>query len=121
MRVRILVLVTLWRIDVERRLPVLLNRRWQLFHVGEEGRNFPDVLFGQSFIPSRHAGIANAGAYGVEEVPLGIVGRIRNEVWSRRIKRVAQRRRLAVQAAVTKSAIHGVQLHALFEVLVGGR
>ena len=67
------------RSGAEVRFPVVLHVGWKLFEVGEQRGDLPHVLFAESFVPGGHAGVADAGADGVEDVPLGIVGRIGDE------------------------------------------
>src|SRR3954470_17384466 len=104
------------RADAETRLPILLNGGWKLIHVCKKRGDLPDVVIRQSFVPGGHAGVTDASANGVKDVPLGVVGRIRDEVWRRRIKRGRESGRLAVEASVTKGAIHGVELHTLNQI-----
>src|ERR1700693_4297134 len=51
-------------------------------------------------------------------MPLGVVGRIGDEVGCGRVERVRERRGLAIESAVAKGAVHGVKLHSIFEVLI---
>ena len=83
--------------------------------------DLPHVLIGESFVPGGHACVTDAGADGVEDVPLGIVGRIGDEIRRRRIERVGESGGLAVESSVAESAVHGVELHAIFKILIGGR
>src|SRR5579871_2303721 len=106
---------------VEIGLPIVLDSGWKFIHVREECGDLPHVLVGQGFVPGGHSGVANAGANRVIDVPLGIVGRIGDEVRRRRIEGSRERRGLAVEGSVAKSAIHGVELHAVFEIGIGRR
>ena len=76
---------------------------------------------GESLVPSGHAGVTHPCANGVEDVPLGIVGRIGDQVRRRRIEGIAERGGLAIEASVAQGAIHGVELHTVDQVLIGGR
>jgi len=51
-------------------------------------------------------------------MPIGVVGRMKNELWGRRIERGTKRRGLAIKGAMASSAIHGVNLHPIDEILV---
>lgn len=105
---------------VECCLPILLDGGRELVHVGEEHGELPDVLVGEGFVPGGHAGVADARADGVIDVPLGVVGRIGDEIRRRRIKRCGEIGRLVVEASMAEGAVHGVELHAVNEVGVGG-
>src|SRR5208282_1951539 len=95
-----------WSVHAAGFLPILLHRRRQLVYAGEERRDFPDVRLGERLVPGGHAGIADAGANHVEEVPFRIVRWVKNEIRRRRIERFFQGRGLAVDAAMAKRAIH---------------
>ncbi len=82
--------------------------------------DLPHVLFGENALPGGHARIADAGADGIEDVPFGIVGRVGDEVGRGRIEIAGKRSRLAVETSVAESAVHGVELHAILKILVGG-
>jgi len=110
-----------WRGGAEAGLPIFLHAGRKLVEMRKQHSDFPHFLLAESLIPSRHTGVTYAGANGVENVPLGIIGRIGNEIWRRRIKGVRQSLRLAVEASVAEGAVHGVELHAVFQVFVGGR
>jgi hypothetical protein len=49
-----------------------------------------------------------------------VVGRIGDEIGGRRIEGSGEGRGLVVEASVTEGAVHGVELHAVFEILIGG-
>src|ERR1700680_3261648 len=53
-------------------------------------------------------------------MPLRIVGRIRDEIWSGRVESCCLRRGLTIESAVAKSAVHGVDLHAVDKILIRG-
>src|ERR1700751_38361 len=113
-------LVASGRNGVEIGFPVVLDGGWEFIHVREKHGDVPHILGRKSFVPGGHAGVTDAGANGVEDVPLGIVGRIRNKVRRRRVERGREGRGLSVETSMTERAIHGVELHAVFAVLVGG-
>src|SRR5438067_12157837 len=70
------VLVLRFRAGAEAGLPVLLDGGWKFVHVREEHRDLPHVWWGESLVPSGHAGVTDPCANGVEDVPLGIeIGR----------------------------------------------
>src|SRR5882672_9452285 len=58
--------------------PLLLDGGGQLFNTAEEGRDLPDFLVGDRSFPGRHAGVTDAVADGVGDVPLGVVRRVEN-------------------------------------------
>src|SRR5258706_1151567 len=101
--------------------PLLLDGGWQLFNTAEEGRDLPDFLVGDRSFPGRHAGVTDAVADGVGDVPLGVVRRVENELGDRRIKARAKRVGVSVQTAVAAGAVHGIELHAIDEVGVRSR
>ena len=69
-------LVLRFRAGAEAGLPVLLDGGWKFVHVREEHRDLPHVWWGESLVPSGHAGVTDPCANGVEDVPLGIeIGR----------------------------------------------
>src|SRR5579871_198765 len=107
------------RRNSEAGLPIFLNGWGKLVHVREEHRDLPHFVWSEGLIPGWHAGVANAGADCVEDVPLGIVRRIRYEIRRRRIERSDERRRLAIKTSMAEGAVHGVKLHAIFEVRIG--
>lgn len=106
---------------VEIGFPIVLDGGRELVEAGEERRDLPHVLLGKSLVPTGHAGIADAGADGVEETPLRIVGGIGDETGSGRIERMREGSGFAVEASVAEGAVHGVELHAVFEILISGR
>ena len=53
-------------------------------------------------------------------MPLRILGRIRDEIGSGRVEGGCQRRGLTIESAVAKSAVHGVDLHAVDKILISG-
>src|ERR1700680_1834769 len=63
-------------------LPVVLNGGWQFFHMRYEAGDLPHVFRAKRFFPGGHAGVTDAGADGVEDVPLRITGRIGDEIGS---------------------------------------
>src|SRR5258708_7146145 len=68
LRAFLLVLPRGWR-SAEAGLPIVLHRWWEFIQVREQHRDLPHLGFGKSLIPGGHAGVANAGAHGVEGVP----------------------------------------------------
>src|SRR5271157_3714892 len=116
----LLLLFTAWGRYAEAGLPVVLHGGRQLFHVREEAGDLPHILLAESFFPGGHAGITNAGADGVEDMPLGVVGWVGDEIGSWRVEGVGERSRFPVECTVTDGAVHGVELHAIFKVLVAG-
>src|SRR5450432_549919 len=101
--------------------PIILHRGGQFLDARQEGGNFPHVLLTQSLVPGGHAGIANAGANGVVDMPLGIIQRIADELWGRRVKRALERIGLVVEPSVTKGAVHGVDFHSVDQIVVSRR
>ena len=75
----------------------------------------------RSFVPGGHSGETEAGADGEEDVPLGVVGRIGNEIGSRRIEIIGERQRACGRGRRGTGAIHSVKLHAVDQVGVDGR
>src|SRR5271165_20607 len=102
-------------------LPIFLYCGRQLVDASKKRGEFPHIRLGERLVPCGHAGVAHAGANGEEHVPFRIIERVKDEAWRRRIKGVFQDRRLAVDPAVAKRAIHGVKFQALDQVLVGRR
>src|SRR5579864_7230478 len=100
--------------------PVLLRARWELVHMRQEHSDLPHIVAAEGFVPSRHAGIADTRTDGVEDAPLGIVWWIGDEIWRRRVKRRSEGRRFSVERTVAECAVHRVELHAVFQVLVRG-
>ena len=104
--------------DAETRFPIILYGGREFIEMGEEHGDLPHILFAESFVPGGHAGVTDAGAHGVEDVPLGVVGRVGDEIGRWRIERCGESGRFAVEASVTESAVHGVELHAVFQILI---
>src|ERR1700728_5123854 len=77
--------------NVEGILPVLLNPSREFIHMGEKRSNFPHILLGEDAVPGGHTGVTDAGADRKEDVPLGIIRRIGNQVGNRRIEVLGQR------------------------------
>src|SRR5215472_18308362 len=103
-----------WRAEV--RFPVRLCSRGKLVQVSEEHGHFPHVIAAECLVPGGHARVADASADGVEDVPIGIVRRIGNEIRWWWIKGCSERRRFAVEASVAESAVHGIELYAILQV-----
>jgi hypothetical protein len=101
--------------------PVFLGGGREFIEVGEQHGDLPHVLLAEGFVPGGHAGVTDAGADGIEDVPLGVVGCIGDQVWRRRVERHGERGGLAVEASVAQGAVHGVELHAVLKILIGGR
>src|SRR5438270_205711 len=100
-------------------LPVIFGAGWQLLDAGQKGSHLPHILLTQSLAPGGHPGVADSGANGVEDVPLGIIQRLKNQLRRRRIETVLQRAAFFVKRSVTQGAAHGVDLHAIDQVYVG--
>src|SRR5690242_4434448 len=107
-----------WR-RAEVGLQVVLGAGRELIQVSEEHGYFPHVIAAECFVPGGHARVADASADGIEDVPIGIVRRIGNEIGWWWIEGCSERRRLPVESSVAESAIHGIELHAVFQVLIG--
>src|ERR1700693_4642474 len=107
-----------WCRHAEGGLPIVLHGGGQFFHVRDEAGYFPHVLLAESFLPRGHAGVTDASADGVEDVPLGVVGRIGDEVGSGWVEGVGERDGLAVESTMADGTVHSVELHAIFEVLI---
>src|SRR5689334_2071275 len=106
-----------WRTEV--RLPVLLRSGRKLVQVSEEHGYFPHVIAAECLVPGGHARVADASADGIEDVPIGVVRRIGNEIRWWWIKGRCERRRFAIKSSVAESAVHGIELHAILQVLIG--
>src|ERR1039458_4998252 len=109
-----------WSVHAGGFLPIVLPRRRQLVYAGEERRDLPHVSLGERLVPGGHAGIADAGANHVEDVPFRIIRWMKDEAWRRGIERFLKGRGLAADTAMAKRAIHGVDLQALDQILVRG-
>src|SRR5882762_3377131 len=99
----------------DRFLPLFLHTRRKFFDSTQEGGELPDFFLGDLPLPCRHAGVANAVANDMGNVPFGIVGRIENELRNWRIKASAKLAGLAVETAVAARTVHHVKLHAVDE------
>ena len=86
--------------------------------MGNQGRHFPHVLFAEGFAPGGHSRVAHTGSNGVVKVPLRIVERFHNDLWRRRVHRMFEQAGFVIQTSVTDSAIHVVDLHAIYQVLI---
>ena len=105
-----------WRAEVG--LPVFLCAGRKLVQVSEEHSYFPHVIAAECLVPGRHARVTDASADSVEDVPIGVVWRIGSEIRWGGIKGRCEKRRFAIKGSVAKSAIHGIELHAIFQVLI---
>src|SRR5206468_2670841 len=101
-------------------LPVVLHGGGELFDAREERGNFPHFLFGKGFAPGGHAGVADAGAKGIVNVPLGIIHWMQDQLRNRRVKGFLERAWLVIETSMTPGTIHGVDFHSFNQVLVGG-
>src|ERR1700756_1796594 len=79
------------RSGIEVGFPEVLDSGWKFIHMREEHGDLPHVGGCEGFVPSGHAGVTDAGANSVENVPFGIVGRIGDEIRRRRVKRRRER------------------------------
>src|ERR1700731_4144687 len=61
-------------------LVVVLHCRRKFVEVGEKARDFPDILLAKSLVPSGHSRVTDSSANRIENVPLGVVGRIGDQV-----------------------------------------
>ena len=113
-------LVLRFRAGAETGLPIFLDCGWEFVHMREEHCDLPHVGRGESLVPSGHAGVTDASANGVEDVPLGIVRWIGDQIRRRRIKGVGERGGLALEASMAQGAIHSVELHTVDQVLIVG-
>src|SRR5205085_5642126 len=102
-------------------LPIILDAGGKFFDSGEEGCEFPHAFVVQDFAPRRHTGVADSGSDSVEDVPLGIIKRLKDDLRRRRVKRILKRAGLLVESAVTEGAVHGVNLHAVDQIRVSSR
>src|SRR5271169_3600384 len=93
--------------DIEIGPPIFLDGRREFIEVGEQHGDLPHVRFAQRLVPGGHAGVPNAGADGVEDVPLRVVGRVGDEIRWWGIKRSGQGRGFAIEASVAEGAVHG--------------
>jgi hypothetical protein len=101
------------RSTVESILPIVLHSGREFIHVGEKQSYLPDILLGEDAVPGGHTGVTDAGADREENVPLGIIRSIGNQVRNRRIEVLGQRCRLAVEASMSKRAVHVINLHTV--------
>src|SRR6185437_12207918 len=95
--------------------------RGKFFDSGEEGCEFPHAFVVQNFAPRGHTGVADSGSDSVEDVPLGIIKRLKDDLRRGRVKRILKRAGLLVESAVTEGAVHGVNLHAVDQVGISSR
>src|SRR6185369_1365351 len=108
------------RRDPGRFLPIVLHRRRKFLDARQEGRDFPHVRFTQSLVPGGHPGVADAGAHGVVNVPLGIVHGLDDQLRSWRVAGPPEVAGFVVEVAVTSGAVHGVDFHSVDQILVRG-
>src|SRR5579862_8918277 len=80
-------------------LPIILDRRRKLLDARQEGSHLPHIRFTQSLVPCGHSGIADAGANGVEDMPLGIIDGVDDQLRSRRVEGCPERAGLLVEVA----------------------
>ena len=106
-------LSTSCRGNVEGILPVFLHSGWEVIHAGEKRSHLPHILFGEDTAPGGHSGVTDAGTNRKEDVPLGMIRRIGNQVGSRRIEVLGQRGGLAVEAAMAERSVLVVDIHSV--------
>src|SRR5579872_4179123 len=97
-----------------------LDRGGQLVYAAEEHAGLPDVLVVGHLAPGGHAGPAHAVFDGVKDVPLVVVQGLQDELRRGRIQGPSHVTRLFGHGAMAEGAIHGVELHAINQVGVGG-
>src|SRR6185369_9847994 len=98
--------------------PIVLHGRRQFFDAREEGSDFPHVLVAQGLVPCGHTGVADTGADGVVDMPLGIIQGMNNQLGRRRVEGTIERTGFVVEASVTQGAVHGVDFHSIDQVFV---
>src|ERR1700677_4732503 len=114
-------LLTGLKIDVEGFLPIFPYSGRELIYPGEKRSDLPHILFGEDTVPGGHPCVTDASPDRKEDVPLRIVWRIGNQIGDGRIEILGQSSGLPVKSAMTKGAVHIVDLHAVDQILIARR